>query len=248
MKKLFTILLVTLAAAGIARAGGWSADELQNVLDNSSRSEADRARDAARRPAEVLAFVGIEPGMTVIDLMAASGWYTEVLSAAVGPDGTVYSQNPEMMLEFRDGANDKALSARLADGRLPNVVRKDGALGDAEIEPESVDAAFTALNIHDTYNFGGDEAALAQMKAIYRILRPGGVLGLVDHVGVSGQDNAKLHRIEPGIVKDIARRAGFEVEAESDILAHPADDHTKMVFGKLRGKTDRFVLRLRKPG
>jgi predicted methyltransferase len=243
------LALISLALTACMGPGpsGWVAGDLAAALDTSDRSEADRARDAARKPAVVLSIVGVEPGMTVIDLMAAGGWYTEVLSIAVGPDGTVYAQNPPMMLKFRDGANDKALTARLADERLKNVVRKDGALGEIGVASESVDIAFTALNFHDTYNFGGAEAASTQLDAIFAILKPGGVLGLVDHAGDADTDLVKLHRMRRQVAIDLATEAGFVVEAESNALAHPEDDRTQMVFGPIRGKTDRFVLKLRKP-
>jgi predicted methyltransferase len=254
MNRSRKLLILCLGAGGLALASGpssaenWSADDLTVALENADRSDADKKRDAARKPGQVVTFIGIESGMTVVDLMAAGGWYTEVLSIATGPDGRVYSQNPPMMLEFRDGANDKALTKRLADDRLANVVRTDGPLSATDIEPGSVDVAFTALNFHDTYNFGGADAATAQLTEIYAILKPGGVLGLIDHSGDPDKNNVKLHRMPKQVAIDLATEAGFVVVDESDVLAHPDDDHTQMVFGPIRGKTDRFVLKLQKPG
>ncbi len=242
-----TVSLLTLAACQ-QPAAGWSADDLAAALDNPGRPEADKARDAGRKPAEVVVFVGVEPGMTVLDVMASGGWYTEVLSVAVGPDGTVYAQNEPSALARRDGANDKAITARLADSHLANVQRVDQELTGLELEPGSVDAAITALNFHDTYNFAGPEAAAAFMQAIYDVLKPGGVLGMIDHSGDPDGDNVKLHRISRQIVVDIATGVGFVLEDEGDVLAHAEDDRTEMVFGPIRGKTDRFLLKLRKPG
>jgi len=186
--------------------------------------------------------------MTVIDLIAAGGYYTEVLSAAVGPEGRVYAQNNAFVLQMRDGANDKAMTGRLEGARLPNVVRLDREIADLGLEPASIDFAFTALNFHDVYNARGAEAAAAFLATVYRILKPGGVLGLIDHAGNPGQDNAKLHRIEEGKVREAAKAAGFEIEASSNLLRHLDDDRSAGVFAPgLRGKTDRFVLRLRKP-
>jgi predicted methyltransferase len=227
---------------------GPSPEAVGERIAAASRSESDRARDAGRKPAEVLAFLGIEPGMKVLDAIAAGGWYTEVLAAAVGPEGRVYAQNPEFVLKFREGANDKALTARLADGRLPNVVRVDAELANAPIPDGSLDAAFTALNFHDIYDGSGEEAALGFLNLVARKLKPGGVLGIVDHVGIAGQDNKKLHRIEKDLVKAVVEKSALVLEAESDALANPSDDHTQGVFAPdLRGHTDRFVLRLRKP-
>ena len=224
------------------------ADDLADRLAKGKRSEADKARDAGRRPAEVIEFLGIEPGMTVIDLIAAGGWYSEVLSEAVGPKGKVYAQNPAVVLQFREGANEKAISARVKDGRLPNVERLNREIDDLGLEPGSVDAAITALNFHDIYNGRGPEAAEGFLAVTMVILEPGGVLGIIDHVGVAGADNAELHRIEPGKVEALAVAAGFEVAGQSDALANTADDHTKGVFDpSVRGKTDRFVMKLRKP-
>jgi len=217
-------------------------------LEGGERSAEDVARDAGRKPAEVVAFLGIEPGMTVVDLIAAGGYYTKVLSLAVGPEGRVYAQNGEYVLKMRDGANDKAMTARLAGGRLPNVVRLDKEVGDMGLEPGSVDAAVTALNFHDIYNSRGPEAAAAFLAVVYETLEPGGVLGLIDHRGKAGAANDELHRIEEALVVAAAEATGFEIEAKSDLLRNPDDDHTKNVFDPgLRGKTDRFVLRLRKP-
>ena len=185
--------------------------------------------------------------MVAIDLIAAGGYYTEVLSTAVGPTGTVYAQNPAFVLTFRDGANDKALSKRLAGDRLANVIRLDRETSDMGIAAGRVDVAITALNFHDIYN-GSPDTALAMLRAVYAVLKPGGVLGIIDHRGVSGADNEKFHRIEEQAVIDTAKTAGFTVEATSDVLANPSDDHTLMVFdATVRGKTDRMLIRLRKP-
>ena len=217
-------------------------------LASSERPETDRARDAGRRPAEVVSFLGVKPGMTVIDLVAAGGYYTEVMSLAVGPEGKVYAQNSAFVLKLRDGANEKAISARLAGGRLANVERLDRSLADTGLEPGSVDAAITALNFHDIFNGSGRDASISFLKATYALLEPGGVLGLIDHHGVAGNDNAKLHRIQRELVVDAIRESGFVIEAEGEMLRNPADDHTRGVFDpEIRGKTDRFVLRLRKP-
>jgi predicted methyltransferase len=240
------------AAALLALSAGARADDsvedLEALLAAPTRAEADRARDAGRKPAEVVAFLGIGRGMSVVDLIAAGGFYTEVLSLAVGPKGRVYAQNTAYGLAMRDGANDKAMTARLADGRLANVARLDQEIADLGLAPGSVDAALTALNFHDVYNGSGPEAAARFLTAVYRFLEPGGVLGIVDHAGNPGADNQALHRIEERLVVDAAKAAGFEVEATSDLLRNPEDDRSRNVFDpEIRGRTDRFVLRLRKP-
>jgi len=218
------------------------------IANASDRSDEDRARDVHRKPVEVLEFLGLKPGDTVVDIWAAGGWYTEVLSNAVGDDGRVYSQNPPSVLQFRDGVHDRTLTARLADGRLGNVERINVVLAESSIEKSSVDLAITALNFHDVYNKNGEEAAVVFMASVYAVLRPGGVFAVIDHVGNACADNTSIHRIDPELAKVAAISAGFVVEAEGDVLSHPEDDHTKKVFDPtIRGETDRFILKLRKP-
>jgi predicted methyltransferase len=244
--RLATLALPFVLAA-LAHAEAPTSADVAARLAAGSRPDADRARDAGRKPAEVVAFLGIEPGMTVVDLIAAGGYYTEVLSWAVGPDGKVYAQNNKFVLEFRDGANDKAMTARLAGGRLANAERLDREMDDLALTPGSVDAAITALNFHDVYNSRGPEAAAAFLASAKAFLKPGGVLGIVDHHGGVGDDE-QLHRIEEALALAAAEAAGFEVEATSPVLRNEGDDRTKSVFDEgMRGQTDRFVLRLRKP-
>jgi len=206
--SLFILLLFSLPAFA-------ATSDLATRLESGSRSDADKARDAGRKPAAVVAFLGIEPGMTVVDLLAASGYYTEVLSEAVGPDGRVYALDREI--------NDLGL----ADG--------------------SVDAVLTALNFHDIYNGSGPDAAQAVLGAIHKILKPNGVVGIIDHAGTPGADNKKLHRMDEAKAIEAVEQAGFIVEATSDVLRRAEDDRTRSVFAEgLRGATDRFVLKLRK--
>jgi predicted methyltransferase len=223
-------------------------DDLASKLAADSRAAEDRARDAGRRPVEVVRFLEVTPGMTVVDLIAAGGYYTEVLSYAVGPDGIVYAQNNDYVLKLNGGANDRAMRDRLANGRLANVTRLDRDLGDLGLEPGSVDFAITALNFHDVYNSRGPQAAAAFLGAVYDLLKPGGVLGLIDHSGGASADDKQLHRIDEQLAEKAAAHVGFVIEASSDVLRNPADPRTQGVFAPgLRGKTDRFVLRLRKP-
>jgi predicted methyltransferase len=221
---------------------------LTAALASADRPPEDKARDADRKPAELMEFFGVKPGMTTVDIIALGGYVTEVLSVAVGPKGKVYAQNPPIALQLRDGMYAKQITERLAANRLKNVVRVDADLpASSQIPPGSVDVAITAMNYHDVRNRNPDDG-VAFLKAINTMLKPGGVLGVTDHVGNDGANNAQLHRIPKHFLLDDAKAAGFVVDGESDILAHAADDHTKMVFDPtLRGKTDQFVVRLRKP-
>lgn len=231
-------------------AGSSSSDQtvrLQGLLADPERSSADQARDAGRQPAAVMGFLGVSRGMTVMDLIASGGYYSEVLAAAVGPTGRVYAQNPARVLRFRDGANDKAMKARLAGNRLPNVVRWDREFDNIGLPPGSLDLALTALNFHDVYHGTPDQGA-GFLSAVYTLLKPGGVLGIIDHVGNPGADNAALHRIVPADIERAARAAGFVVSARSELLANTSDDHTANVFApEIRGQSDRVLYRLTRP-
>jgi predicted methyltransferase len=239
-KVVIAALLMVLAgctAVSSSTSGGSAA--------GTSRSDADVARDAGRQPFAVLDFLGVEPGMTTIDVMAASGYYTEALANVVGPEGLVYAQNPAIFLRFGGGRNDRGLTDRLAGNRLPNVRRLDREFDDLGLVQGSVDVAITALNFHDLYN---RDPATAQgvLMAIGSVVKPGGVIGIIDHVGNAGADNASLHRMDPADAVAAAEAAGFSVE-QSNVLANPADDHTQGPFAEgLRGYTDRFVLKLTK--
>lgn len=224
------------------------ATDLRSMLASDRRSADDQARDAGRKPADVIEFLGIEPGMAVVDVIAAGGYYTEVLSLAVGAEGSVVAHNPAFVLEFREGANEKAITARLADNRLGNVTRLNKEFEELSAGDGPFDAAITALNFHDLYNGRSPEDALAVLQIIHSMLKPGGVFGIIDHAGVADADNAALHRIEVVKAIETATAAGFVVEGQSSILSNPEDDHTQGVFSEgLRGHTDRFLLKLRKP-
>jgi len=237
---LFTMLFSTLVVADMSDR----VQQMKTLLADESRPAADKARDDGRKPAEVIAFLGIAPGMRVLDLFASAGYYTEVLSKAVGENGTVYCQNNPRVLQMRGGAAGKALAERLEKNRLANVQRLDVSVAELALSPESLDAVTFVLNFHDTYN-REPQAAVGILKLVSRFLKPGGFIGLIDHVGTDGNDNAKLHRANVAAVRKAIADAGLKIAAESDILANPADDHTKMVFDPaIRGHTDRFLFKV----
>lgn len=240
------ILAFALYAALAPFANGQDAqvERMRAALAAPERSAANKARDADRKPIETVQFLGIKSGDIVIDMIAAGGWFTEVLSAAVGPGGHVYSQNPEF---FPQTDASKAFVARLGNAEELRVpLAKAGIAG-------KVDAVVTAMNLHDIYNGfnnqpAGEPATVEFLVAIYGVLKPGGVLGVIDHVGIAGQDNAKLHRMQPQQARDALAKAGFKIDAESKLLANAGDDHTKgVVDPTLRGHTDQFLIRARKP-
>lgn len=210
-----------------------------------TRPAEDVARDADRKPSEVLDFFGIDEGMRVVELMAGRGYYVHMLAQRVGPSGHVYAHNsPFVLKRFAE----KPLSDRLADPALANVERLDTELDDPRL-PEGLDAVMIVIFYHDTY---WQEVDRAKMNAaVFAALKPGGVYGVIDHhaeAGSGDRDVKRLHRVDAELVKREIVAAGFELEAESDLLRHPEDDRTINVFDEaIRGKTDRFVYRFRKP-
>ena len=242
MKSLLTLVAATAMFVG-SNAMAIDADQLKADLASPDRSDADKALDAGRKPVQVLEYVGLEEGMTVLDVMSGGGWYTEVLSLAVGPEGTVYMQNSPASLAR--GTTEETVTARVA--RLDNVERVNKDLNDLGLAANSVDFAITNLNFHDVYN-ANPEAAQAMLQAVKTVIKPGGTFVIIDHAGTMGADNATLHRVPKESVLAAVREAGLTVvESDSQILHVPSDDHTLTPFAAdLERNTDRFILKLTK--
>jgi predicted methyltransferase len=227
--------------------------EYQAAVANETRSESDRARDKFRKPAEVLEFFHVESGMTVLDMFSGGGYYAEILSHLVGSDGKVYAQNNQAYVNY---ASDE-LTARYIDGRLLNVERVNVEVEDVALPANSVDVALLVLSYHDLYykpvdGSWPDVDGPRMLSDMYRFLKPGGVLGVVDHDANSGLDKietaTRLHRIQMMIARCEIEAAGFAFDGSSDVLRNPEDDRDKPMFAEgIRGKTDRFVLRFHKP-
>ena len=245
------VVLAWLCAAGGALA---CADEFEAMAERVTaqmqapdRHRFDAPRDAARKPFEAFRFLGLREGMTALDVGAYAGYTTEMLSAAVGPTGKVYSHNRERVLtHFADGYYGRTMEERLANDRLPNVVLHLREYGDLGLEA-TVDVAFLGNLLHDFLRRDGREGAVAILASIHAALKPGGVLGVMDHVGVPEADNHRLHRIAPDVARALVREAGFVIEAESGLYANPEDDHSLMVYNDaIYLRTDRFLFRARK--
>lgn len=219
------------------------------AVAHSDRPADDRARDADRRPAEVLAYFDIQPGMKVADLMAGAGYYSEILCRAVGSDGKVYIQNNAYVLGRFGKTMNPALEARLNQPDLKHCVRHDRELDALGLPEGELDAVLMVLFYHDTYWQKTDREAMNAQ--ILRALKPGGVYGIIDHQAEAGskdRDVKTIHRIDAEMVKEEILAAGFEWDGESDLLRHPEDDRTKNVFAPgVRGKTDRFLYKFKKP-
>lgn len=230
-------------------SGGAGHESVREAVAHPRRPEADTVRDDARKPAEVLAFLGIKPGMTVLDVFAGGGYYTEILDTLVGEDGKVLSHNNQAYLEFVG----PQLEQRFANGRLANSEQVIAEANDIELEDESLDAALMILAYHDffyeseQFNWPDvDESAF--LDTLCAAMKPGAILGVADHVAPEGIDTGnaafQLHRISPQKVIDDMTGSCFVLEAESKLLRNTSDDHNKpSIDPQMSGKTDRFLFK-----
>jgi len=218
------------------------------AISDSNRPAEDVARDASRKPAEMIAFSGIKPGDTVLELLPGGGYFTRIFSKTVGPSGHIYAAVP-------DPKGPDAEPAAAAIAALPayaNVtVVPIAPLPVKEMGP--LDAIWTSWNYHDLH-LSRVHVDMAQVdKGWFALLKPGGVVIIVDHAALPGSPPVetadKLHRIDPAVVKAEMTAAGFVFDGETNVLANPADPHTAIVFDPaIRGKTDQFAYRFKKPG
>jgi predicted methyltransferase len=223
------------------------------AVNNSTRPEKDVKRDATRKPASVLEFFGIEKGMTVLDVLAGGGYYTHIMSKLVGDEGSVIMHNNPPYIKFE---TQEVITARIVDGGLTNVKELVSPANDLgkSLEENSVDVAIFILGYHDIYY--KDEKnwepvnAKNFMSGVYKALKLGAILGVVDHVGsdeMGHEAGSKVHRISPNIVRSELEALGFKFDGASKVLANPEDDSIMhMGNPKIRGRTDRFVYRFKK--
>lgn len=223
---------------------------IKAILDASDRDASDKELDEGRKPGEMLAFFGVQPGMKVAEIGAGGGYTSELLARAVGPTGRVYGVNNKWVLEkFAE----KPWSARLAKPVNKNVVRLDREIDDPfPADAKDLDAVFVVLMYHDLFWLGGDRDKMN--KAVFAALKPGGVYGIIDHAGRGGTGATEvdtLHRIEEKVVREEVSKAGFKLVEQGDFLRNPTDtrDWNDAPFAakERRGKSDRFVLKFVKP-
>ena len=218
------------------------------ALADPSRPADHRARDAARKAGELLAFAEIKPGDKVADFVMGGGYWTRILSPLVGAKGKVYAYQPDEFIKFRAAYADEQ---KTAVAGLSNTVALSDSLA-AFSFPEKLDAIVTVQNYHDMFLApfpkGTGEAVT---RKLYNSLKPGGVLLVVDHVANADPENKApntLHRIDPNIARREIEKAGFRYAGKLDLLRNTSDPHTANVFdAAIRGKTDQFVFKFVKP-
>lgn len=217
------------------------------ALSGNDRDINHLLRDEIRKPAAVMEFLGIDAGMQVLDVYAADGYYSYILSKVVGARGKVYAQNPAAGSDTEDIRQmyslADALDERIELAGLNNIEHLRQDLFNLEIKPASLDAVMLVQILHDFYN--GDPAyAEALLGYLKTLLKPGGIVAIIDHAGDENQDNSRLHRMQKSQALELAEMLGFELVGDSDLLTNPRDRHRRGVFDPMLGRnTDRFLLK-----
>jgi len=245
-------LVLALIAAPVATSVASPAPSVAAAVAAPGRSADNVKLDESRKPAEVLNFLGLKPGMKMIDLFGANAYWAEIAAPVVGPKGHVLVWEPTQFY------NDKT-KATFAEfmAKNPNVTIVATAFEAPELPKNYADFVMLNLNYHDTY-WQSEKYKIPRMepaaflKTVFDAMKPGGIIGVIDHSASAGGDTRdvveKLHRIDPAVVKADFERAGFVLAGSSDILRNSGDDHSLLVFDpKIRGKTDRFIFKFKKP-
>lgn len=247
IRSLTLALLLAVSATPLAAAPTATPD-YSAALADPARPATDRERDAVRKPADLLAFAQVTPGEQVGDFVMGGGYVTRLLAAAVGPAGRVFAFQPAEFIAFKKQYGDDQAAV---DAAYANVDAVAGPFA-APAFPVPLDTIITVQNFHDLYlkpfpEGTGDKAS----AALFAALKPGGTLVVVDHSAADGSGTTlsdSLHRIDKAAVVAALTKAGFTLEAESDLYSRADDPRTANVFdAAIRGKTDQFALRFRKP-
>jgi predicted methyltransferase len=240
-------LMLTAACASAASIP----DNIAAAVADSSRPDADKTRDANRKPAETLAFTGVKPGTQVAELLPGGGYFTRLFSKAVGSSGHVYALVPAPLADAPADVPDFAarVKAIAADPNYANVSVVVEPFSKLAV-PTPVDLVWTSQNYHDLHNFPGLDVGIFN-KMVFDDLKPGGIYLILDHTaeeGSGGRDTKTLHRIDPEAVKKEVLAAGFVFVGSSNVLRQPSDNRSVKVFDpSVRGKTDQFILKFRRP-
>jgi predicted methyltransferase len=243
--------LALLGLVALASANSRAADVYDAAVQHPGRSSADLKRDSLDHPAEVLRLAGIKPGMQVADYLAADGYYSELLSYIVGPEGHVLLINNAAYDEW----SENHWQDRLVSGRLPNVEHRTMEVEHLGLPDRSLDAILLIKVYHDLYWVATEGPwpkidPTVALTEIARVVKPGGVLLLVDHSakpGTGSADAGRLHRIDEEYARRDFEKHGFRFVSKSDVVRRPDDPRDQITYkGPMVGKTDRFVMVFRK--
>ncbi len=244
---------LALAAPMVLTAKTAPAPDFHAAVTAPGRPDEATKLDEGRKPEQVLAFEGLKTGDKAADIMAGNGYYTQIIARAVGPRGHVTAYDPEQFTKGdpKDGPDWAELMKR--EHNVSRVIYPFEAF---KAPVGAYDFVMIHLDYHDLYwestKYGIKRIEPASfLKTLYAAVKPGGTVAVIDHVAAPGDTRAtveKYHRIDPETVKADFKAAGFVLDGSSDLLRNTTDDHTKLVFDPaVRGKTDRFVFRFRKP-
>jgi predicted methyltransferase len=240
---LLAACVLDVAAQAPSAAAKLTPERIKEIVASPDRSDADRTNDVRRKPAEMLAFIGIVPGMVAVDLSTGGGYTTELIARAVGPTGRVYGQSPNPAAPARLAARSKNPSA----GNMIAVVQKFEDPFPPAANKDAVDLVTLMFNYHDLGHMGVDRAQMN--RAVYAALKPGGMYVIADHSGRPGtgiSESGTLHRIEEAFLRKEVEAAGFRFVAEGGFLRNPADPRDKETPDPPMPK-DEFVLKFVKP-
>ena len=253
MRLMWGALAAVALAAGSASSGAAAPARVEQAVAAATQRSADNvAMDASRKPAELLKFFGLRRGAKVADMVGMNGYWAEIMAPAVGQRGHVTVWAPAQFMN-----EERKASFAAGVGRLRNVSLVVSPFEAPELPARTFDFMLINLDYHDVY-WENAERGIPRMQPdawlarVYAAMKPGGIVGVVDHAAAAETNPREtveeLHRIDPAVVRADFERAGFVLEGTSDLLANPADDHSKNVFDKdVRGKTDRFIMKFRKP-
>ena len=252
--RTFNALAVSLAliAVPIAATPAVASPAIAAAVAAKDRNPDNVKLDEGRKPAQVLAFLGLRPGMKVLDLFGGNAYWAEIMAPVVGPKGHDTVWEPTQFYNDKTKATFEAFAAK-----NPNVSIMVSPFEAPDLPKNYADLVILNDNYHDTY-WQNDKYKIPEMdpnaflKAVYESMKPGAVIGVIDHIANPNSDTRatveKMHRIDPAVVKADFKRAGLVFVKSSDVLRNPGDDHSLLVFDpKVRGKTDRFVFVFKKP-
>jgi len=241
MGKTVAVLSAALLVGCASTQPPLSAEAISAVVGNPERTAADRTNDVRRKPAEMLKFIGVRPGMVALDVSAAGGYTTELLARAVGPSGRVYGQTPRP-----DPRQRLAERAKAVPNIIP-IVRPFEQPAPPEAASNALDLVTLMFNYHDFGHMGIDRAKLN--RAVFAALKPGGLYVVADHSGRPGtgiSESGTLHRVEEALVRREVEAVGFQLVAEGGFLRNPNDPRDRETPEPAQAK-DEFVLKFRKP-